>query len=209
MDECVVVYVERGSMKAVKKKRSEQVSNKYNKGKIGLLFVFGVTVGFFAYFVLSHVLPKDESSSFQPEAETYASGKPTTLTNPVILEAESMSYLSAPEGIQVFDDALASGGSGKMLTISTNILSSVTFDNSVSKITVRAKGTNCSGWPNVNLALNGVTVMSKKITSERWSDFSTRVNILPGSYNIQLTYANDYQARGCNRDVMVDKITFE
>jgi hypothetical protein len=192
-----------------KRKQPSHLSKIKDNGKVGLLFIFGVTVGFFAYFVISHSLPKDQSSSFQPEPESFAAGKNTTLSNAITVEAENMSYLSVPDGIQDVSDVDASGGRGKIMALNNNIVTSVNISSPASKLTLRAKGINCQGWPNATVSLNGVNVLDKKISASQWHDFSERVSLQPGTYNVTIMFANDYSNQRCDRNLTIDKLVFQ
>lgn len=182
------------------------------KGKVGLLFLFVVSIGFLVYFFAAHAFPKNENSLISSETESYAAGKAINTAIAATVEAENMSYLNAPDGIQTFTDAEASGGSGKLLSISNTIVSTINTEASTSKLVVRAKGDNCQGWPNIVVKVGGAVVMDKKIASGKWNDFSANIALQPGSHGIELSYTNDYETvsgKGCNRNVMVDRISLQ
>lgn len=198
-----------------KKKKNSILSNrKKQKGKIGLLSIIVIFIASLAYILFSNIVLKNNSSNiFRNEPELLAAGKPIpAIAFPIILEAEHMSYQASPDGIQNISDTTASGASGKMLSINSTIVSSVTTETTISKIILTAKGMSCHGWPNAIVRIGETEVFNKKITSSSWNDFSTNFTLQPGSYNLSISYTNDYSSSsgsGCNRDLVIDKITLQ
>lgn len=182
------------------------------KGKVGLLFLFVVSIGFLVYFFASHAFPKNEDALLTSDTSSYAAGKAVNTALPFSVEAEDMSYLSTPEGIQLIDDVDASGGSAKKLLINTTIVTTITTEASTSKVVIRAKGDNCRGWPNAFVTVGGAKVMDKNIPSNAWKDFSANIALQPGSHSIAITYSNDFEAnsgQACNRNLMIDKVSLQ
>ncbi|MBA3724743.1 MAG: hypothetical protein H0W89_07745 [Candidatus Levybacteria bacterium] len=193
-------------------KQKKQTAKFSVKGKVGLLFLLIVSVGFLAYFFAAHAFPKSEDALLSSETETYAAGKPVINAVFFSVEAEDMSYLSVPEGIQLINDTEASGGLAKMLLINTTIVTTVRTEASTSKIVLRAKGNNCHGWPNAVVTVGGAKVMDKNITSSLWKDFSANIALQPGSHSIAITYNNDFESNAgqtCNRNLMIDKVSLQ
>lgn len=177
------------------------------KGVIKIVSVLLIAAVLAWFFVITRLLP-DQS----PEVPSYAAPKSGNSTPQVILEAENFSTYSLSGGLQIYDDSSASGGKGMMFSINTTANGSIAFENNVSKITVTAKSDRCHGGPTLVVKIGDTEVINRKVTASSWGDYSTNLELSPGSHNISITFMNDYSTtsgQGCDRTLFVDKISFQ
>jgi endoglucanase len=119
-------------------------------------------------------------------------------------EAESMSL--PPSQGQVVSDSSASGGQG--LLIWSNGTASLTVSTgAVQALTVRARGDQCNGAPQMLAAVDGRTVLDQAVASSGWSDYSAAVSIPSGTHTMSIGFTNDYLS-GCDRNLRLDRVSF-
>ena len=193
-----------------KTRNKKTLRSKNNSRKLISLTFFVTAIGVLLYIVITQYITR--TTPITGDTESYAAGKNTTSSDPLLIEAEDMSYLSSPDGIQIIDDPTASSGKAKLLSINNAILTSVTTSSTVNTILVSAKGKSCHGGPNMIVNIGGMNVFDKKVSSSSWNDYSARVNVSPGTHTLTITFTNDFSSNsgpGCNRDLLIDKISFQ
>jgi 6-phosphogluconolactonase (cycloisomerase 2 family)/PKD repeat protein len=81
----------------------------------------------------------------------------------------------------------------------------------VDRIVVHAKGTQCQGAPTLNVAVDGVQVMSVPVVDTAYADYGTTLlsTLPPGSHEITVSFPNDFARGRCDRNLFVDKLTLE
>jgi hypothetical protein len=121
------------------------------------------------------------------------------------LEAEGMP-LPSSQGT-AFSDSAASGG--RALLIWSDGSASETFTTTgVRSISVRARGDQCNGPPQMTLAIDGTTVLSQPVASSEWSTYAKNVSLPDGAHTVTVAFTNDFVGPGCDRNLRVDSITF-
>jgi endoglucanase len=114
--------------------------------------------------------------------------------------------LAAGSG-QVFSDSSAAGG--QALLIWSNATASSTVSTAgVQSIRVRARGDQCSGAPQMVVAVDGKTIASQDVSSSTWASYGADATIADGSHNVTVAFTNDYNNSACDRNLRVDSITF-
>jgi hypothetical protein len=128
------------------------------------------------------------------------------------LEAE---VLTLPAGASLISDSSASGGKGMLMPVNGNSSGTFSLNASATQITIRARGTQCSGAPQAVIGIDGANIQTASVSSSSWTDYSATVNLASGSHSISLSFTNDYnQYKGkshslkCSRDLYIDKVTF-
>jgi hypothetical protein len=131
--------------------------------------------------------------------------------NLATVEGETMTIAA---GTSVISDTTASGS--KALKYAANATSSGQFSlaQDSTSFTVRAKGSQCSGSPQMVVKVDGNQVQTSSVSSTSWTDYSTSLKLVSGSHSVEISFPNDYTAyRGkggnikCSRDLIVDKVT--
>ena len=87
-------------------------------------------------------------------------------------EAESMSLPSSQGG--VFSDSSASGGQG-LLIWSNGTASKTVSTASPQVLSVRARGDQCNGAPQMTVTVDGQTVLTQQVGSSSWSDYPAAI----------------------------------
>jgi endoglucanase len=118
-------------------------------------------------------------------------------------EAESMS-LPSSQG-QAFSDSSASGGQGLLIWSNGTASRSITTGGAQG-MTVRARGDQCDGSPQMAVAVDGQTVLSVAVSSSSWTDYSANTSIPSGNHTIAISFTNDYLS-GCDRNLRLDKVS--
>jgi hypothetical protein len=118
-------------------------------------------------------------------------------------------------GATVVSDTTASAG--KALYFATDSAASGAYDLNIgaTQLTVRAKGVQCQGSPQVVVAIDGAQVQLATVSTSSWADYAVPVNIAKGSHSISVGFSGDkqvYKGKGssvrCDRDLSVDRLTF-
>src|SRR4051794_9995337 len=108
---------------------------------------------------------------------------------------------------QVFSDSTAAGG--QALLIWSNAAAAGTLSTSgAQSIRVRARGDQCSGAPQMVVAVDGKTVLTESVSSSTWATYGADVGLADGSHKLTVAFTNDYSASGCDRNLRVDSVTF-
>ena len=120
-----------------------------------------------------------------------------------IIEAESMTGSGA-----VRSDSNASGGRAVRFTRNGSRSSSVTLSAAASGVTITAKGDQCRGAPAATLEVDGVAVQSVAVANTDWAGHTIATAIAAGQHTVAVTYANDVSTRSCDRNLYVDRLSF-
>jgi hypothetical protein len=75
-----------------------------------------------------------------------------------------------------------------------------------SRVLVVVRGRSCAGAPRLVVAVDGVRVLSRRVTGRGWSDASAASAIGAGAHRITLRLAKAHRSHGCRRSVRVDRI---
>ncbi|HEX6459627.1 MAG TPA: glycoside hydrolase family 6 protein [Thermoleophilaceae bacterium] len=120
-------------------------------------------------------------------------------------EAESMSL---PSGAgMAFGDSSASGG--QALQIWSNATATATYSTSgVRAISVRAKGDQCAGAPQIKVSVDGTVVMSRPVNATGWTEYGANLPLADGAHKVSVAFTNDYSGGGCDRNLRVDRVAF-
>src|SRR4051794_4105568 len=106
---------------------------------------------------------------------------------------------------QVFSDSTAAGG--QALLIWSNAAAAGTLSTSgAQSIRVRARGDQCSGAPQMVVAVDGKTVLTESVSSSTWATYGADVGLADGSHKLTVAFTNDYSATGCDRNLRVDSL---
>jgi hypothetical protein len=154
-----------------------------------------------AVFTLVNSPTSSDVYFVQSQPTTPPPPPPTTTT----IEAETITGTSRTV---VFSDPTASAGKGIYLTTDGNVTKTVTT-GALSNITVRAEGMQCSGAPQMTVAVDGRQVgATQTVSNTAWQNFSIPVSLPSGQHTITVTFPNDeYQAGVCDRNLALDDVT--
>jgi endoglucanase len=119
-------------------------------------------------------------------------------------EAESMS-LPSSQG-QVFSDGSASGGHG-LLIWSTGTASKTVTTDSVQALTVRARGDQCKGAPEMRVGIDGNPAATHSVSSTSWAEYNAPVSIPAGTHTIAISFTNDLLSKRCDRNLRLDRVS--
>lgn len=141
----------------------------------------------------------------QAALPTTSPSPPATPDSAVGIEAETMA-LPAASG-QVTSDPAASGGRA-LLVWSSDTAGTTANLPAASAVTVRARGDQCAGAPQLKLSIDGQQVFSATVSGTAWADYRGPLASSTGSHQVTVTFTNDYRDSNCDRNVYVDKLTF-
>lgn len=149
--------------------------------------------------------------STSPDNTTYTAtyrevGGTTPPPSSTVVEAET---LVQPTGSgQNFTDANASAGTGKLVWSNAAATGQVTTP-AAGKITVRARGDQCNGAPQMAVKLDGTQVMLVPVAATTWTDYSVDTPVSAGTHALSIAFTNDFKVTGgCDRNLRLDKVTF-
>ena len=119
------------------------------------------------------------------------------------VEAEKMSGAGVP-----FNDRTASNDAARLLDRNGSV--SKAIEGSIGGLTIRARGEGCNGAPRMRVQLDGNTVMSRLVKTERrWNSYRTDAGVPSGRHKLLISFTNDRSAQACDRDLRVDSTTLE
>jgi hypothetical protein len=121
------------------------------------------------------------------------------------IEAETFT-IPADSGAHIYNDTSASGGKAISFWSNDTVSKTVTTVAGT-QLVVRAYGDQCSGAPNVVLAMDGATVFTAAASAGSWTNYSAAKNVSAGSHTFSLTYNNDFRSTSCDRNLRVDSVT--
>lgn len=122
-------------------------------------------------------------------------------TQPSVLEGEAMP-LTAKKGA-ARTDATASGG--KALLIWGNDTASGTLSGS-GTLTLDARSTNCGGWAQAEVTVDGVKVMTLAVSASSWTTFTVPGILDAGTHGLTVAFVNDGVTGTCDRNLYVDRL---
>ncbi|MET4430134.1 cell division septation protein DedD [Mycolicibacterium sp. 624] len=130
---------------------------------------------------------------------------PGTATAATPLEADTFTVLPVSSG-SVVTDSTATGGSALRLT--RNGTASIGLEpDSVSKVVIRARGTQCLGAPRMTVYVAGKSVAGFNVTATKWTDYTANIAIPSGPQQLGIGFGNDLAVSGvCDRNLMVDTV---
>ncbi len=117
------------------------------------------------------------------------------------VEAETMT----PSGSSVVVHSASAASSGKDLAFYANGSASKAFDGAAIEVLLRARGTACSGFPQLKVYVDGVLKGTKDLTSSTFADHTLALNGLSGgAHTLRVSYENDHKSSTCDRNAYLD-----
>lgn len=128
------------------------------------------------------------------------------------IEAESMTL---PQGGSIVTDSTASGGRGALLSTTGSASAPASFASTAVKLVVRAKGSYCSGFPQMSVNVDGVPVLGSAVSASTWTEYPVVTNLAAGTHAVSAEFTNpftEYSGNSgnvkCQRKLYLDVITF-
>ncbi|MGZ6640491.1 MAG: glycoside hydrolase family 6 protein [Solirubrobacteraceae bacterium] len=119
--------------------------------------------------------------------------------------AESLT-ISSRAGVD-YADATADGGSAALIWSNGSASGPVTT-RAARRISVRAKGDQCSGAPHMVVAVDGRTVLDVTVPVTTWTAYAADAALPDGAHTLSVRFTNDASTSACDRNLRVDSITF-
>ena len=108
---------------------------------------------------------------------------------------------------QSFADATAAGGAAFKYGPNSTASKTVTTDR-IAGLTVRARGDQCTGAPNMKVSVDGRSVASFVVSATAWTTYTQAIDVPAGSHAVDVSFDNNYYESGkCNRNLLVDSVT--
>ena len=120
------------------------------------------------------------------------------------VEAETL--LTSGSVVRSYTDRAASGG--KALRFYTNGSLTTSVASSTARVSVRARAALCDGAPNLDVYVAGTRVASLPVDTTSYRDFQIDLSASSSAREFVLRYANDASSGTCDRDLIVDTLTF-
>jgi Ca-dependent carbohydrate-binding module xylan-binding/Lysyl oxidase/Fibronectin type III domain len=162
----------------------------------------GLTNGTTYYYVVKAV----DTTGNVSNPSSQVQGTPAGQAAVAAFEAESMT-IDPTSATHVFNDSAASAGQAVSYWANDSITKTVTTPAATS-VTVRARGDQCNGAPNMMVQVDGRTAMSVAVPATSWTDYTGFLSLAAGSHTFVVSYTNDLRVvGGCDRNLRVDKVT--
>src|SRR5664280_1638814 len=120
------------------------------------------------------------------------------------VQAESLS-LPGAQG-QVRTDPSAVGG--KALIVWSNGAATGSVSGAATGLTVRARGDQCLGAPQMAVTVDGRQVLSAAVPNTAWANFTAPVALAAGAHQFAVSFLNDALTSSCDRNLFLDQLTF-
>lgn len=144
------------------------------------------------------------SSTSQVATVTVTNQAPTVTS----FEAETMTLPTNAGRAQT--DTAASGGQMLFnwgLTGATATATKTVTTSSANRITIRARGDQCNGAPQMVVTLDGTQILSVNVAATTYTDYTASANVSAGSHTLTIAFTND-EFSTCDRNLIVDKVDF-
>jgi glucose/arabinose dehydrogenase/PKD repeat protein len=150
----------------------------------------------------------DRNLHFDKLSFTTSGGStPPPSSTPVVLEAENMTLPTALN-IVIYSTTSASGGKAVRYWQNGTVTKTLTVP-ATTQLTVRARGDQCNGAPNLVVRVDGAQVFSTVVPATVFSDYSVQLSLAAGAHTVEVAFTNDfYGGTGCDRNLHLDKLTF-
>ena len=133
----------------------------------------------------------------------------TTVANAAswTIEAESTTW-SPPASAGVGPDVSATGGR-YLLHWANNTAWTRGRTPYATRLSVRAKGSQCLGAPHAVVKVDGATVLTAEVSATTWREYAASVSIPAGDHELSVQFANDLFVSGsCDRNLYWDAVSF-
>ena len=134
-----------------------------------------------------------------------ALASPSMIATPVAaFEAETMA-LSTSLG-RVDPDAAASGGKNLLIWSNGAAAKSLTTSVAANRLTVRVRGSQCSGAPKMHVRIDGVLVFDGVVSATSYFEVMASVQVGAGAHKVTVAFVNDFRTSWCDRNLFVDNV---
>lgn len=123
----------------------------------------------------------------------------------ISLDAGSL-VLSDSRNAHVYRDANALGGTALLMAGNDTASKSLTAAGAISQVTVRARGDQCEGPPQMVVRVDG-RKLSASVASTTWHSYTAAVSLPAGTHALSIGYPNDRKNRRCDRNLRIDTVT--
>ncbi len=120
------------------------------------------------------------------------------------VEAEAMA-LPGSAG-QPFADASASGQAGLLVWTNGTATATLSTRRTRTALVVRARGDQCQGAPQLQVALDGVVVATVPVPATAWTDYTVAGSWPAGRHRVALSFTNDAATPDCDRNLRLDRL---
>jgi hypothetical protein len=122
------------------------------------------------------------------------------------LEAETMTL---PSRGSVVADATASGGKAMKMYANGTATGSVVLSGPAATIAVVAEGNQCDGAPRMVVKIDAVQVgTTVSVGAATWTAYEFTKAVTAGTHSVSIAFVNDSSTTSCDRNLVVDKVTF-
>lgn len=126
-------------------------------------------------------------------------------TNTILnLQAESLTGSGS-----IITDKNAYKTKALKLTTTTPAKGSFSLPEEGAKLLVRARGAQCSGAPQMVVAIDGTDQLQASVSAQTWTIYTDSTTISKGTHSISLRFTNPYKSGSCQRALFVDVIYVE
>jgi hypothetical protein len=96
------------------------------------------------------------------------------------------------------------------VTLWSNSTASGSFTNTgvADTITIRAKGDQCAGAPQMVVRVDGQQLPNITVSASAFTDYASPISLAAGNHSLQLSFTNDYWLpSNCDRNLYIDRTT--
>ncbi len=133
---------------------------------------------------------------------------PATALADTSVQAETMKLSSTGAGT-IISDSAASGGKALKIWSNGSASKSVLVAEKSVRLTVRARGQQCSGAPKMNVYVDGTRRITASVSATSYATYSASFTLAAGTHTIKAAFTNDYRTRSCDRNLILDSLSLK
>ncbi len=107
-----------------------------------------------------------------------------------------------------YADAGAAGGTARLTWSNGTGRSSLVAPAGATTLTVRARGDQCAGAPVLSVTVDGRALGRRAVSTSTWATHRFSGTFAAGARTVELTFDNDHQGSGCDRNLRLDTLAF-
>jgi outer membrane biosynthesis protein TonB len=131
-----------------------------------------------------------------------------TFTPPQRVVVDAATALTGPKEA-VYSYPSASSGKELAMFWAAAVSGHAVLPSGATTLTVRARGDQCQGAPEMQVSMDGKVVSTTAVASTTWTNVTIPVQLAAGTHAISVAFTNDHTAPGCDRNLYLDQLVFD
>ena len=109
---------------------------------------------------------------------------------------------------EVFPDADAAQGAALLIWAEATATGTLSTSVRSTELRIRVRGDQCQGAPIARIGVDGSQVATAAVPGTSWQPLLVEGSWAAGPHTVRVTFTNDMQAAGCDRNLRLDRVGF-